>query len=100
MRTPVAGLCLLAVLAVAAPALAAPPSPRADRALERALDRLVEADGGPPGAVSVVQRGLDREVHTAGVAEVGKSRAIKATDHMRIASAAKAFAGAPSLACP
>ena len=55
MRTLVAGLCLLAVLAVAAPALAAPPSPRADRALERALDRLVEADGGPPGAVSVVQ---------------------------------------------
>jgi D-alanyl-D-alanine carboxypeptidase len=98
MRTPVAALCLLAVLAVAAPALAAPPSPRADRALERALDRLVEADGGPPGAVSVVQRGLDREVHNAGVAEVGKSRAIKATDHMRIASAAKAFVGATSLA--
>jgi D-alanyl-D-alanine carboxypeptidase len=54
--------------------------------------------GGPPGAIVVVQRGSDRSVHAAGVAELGSNTPPGVDDHMRIASAAKAFSGAAALA--
>ena len=53
--------------------------------------------GGPPGAIVVVQRGSDRSVHTAGVAEVGAEAEPDVEDHMRIASVSKAFNGATAL---
>ena len=53
--------------------------------------------GGPPGAIVVVQRGSDRSVHAAGVAEVGSDAAPDIDDHMRLASVAKAFNGAAAL---
>ncbi|MBW0102665.1 beta-lactamase family protein [Pseudonocardia sp. KRD-291] len=53
--------------------------------------------GGPPGAIAVVQRGRHEKVHAAGVAEVGDRRPPKATDHMHIASTAKAFSGGVAL---
>ena len=53
--------------------------------------------GGPPAVVVVVQRGSDRTVHTAGVAEVGTDVEPTLDDHMRIASVAKAFSGATAL---
>ncbi len=54
--------------------------------------------GGPPGVISVVQVGDNRTVHAAGVADLTTKAAPTITDHMRIASAAKAFSGATALA--
>jgi D-alanyl-D-alanine carboxypeptidase len=53
--------------------------------------------GGPLGVIAVVQRGQSREVHTFGVANLRNERRMGVNDHMRIASAAKAFSGAVAL---
>lgn len=45
----------------------------------------------------VVQRGRRAMLHTAGVADVRTRRSIKLSDHMRLASVAKAFSGAVAL---
>lgn len=84
---------LLALLA----ALTAPAASTAETRLERQLDALVEADGGPPGAIVTLRRGSRTTVLTSGVAEVDSGRAPRARDHMRIASVAKAFSGAVAL---
>ncbi|MEV0414170.1 hypothetical protein AB0I68_25990 [Streptomyces sp. NPDC050448] len=63
------------------------PSPR-DPSLQRQLQELVSASGGPPGAIAVLQRDGHREVYRAGVAEIGSRRAPGIDDHMRIASVA------------
>ena len=72
-------------------------SPRADRALDRALDAVVDAPGGPPGAISIVQRGRRAEVHRTGVADRRNRRRWRDFDHMRLASTSKAFSGAVAL---
>ncbi|HXM86687.1 MAG TPA: serine hydrolase domain-containing protein [Solirubrobacteraceae bacterium] len=88
--------CLLAGIVCAAPARAA--SPRAsDAALQRAIARLVAKPDGPPGVAVVVQRGRRVAFHTAGVADVRRKQPIEPTDHMRLASVAKAFSGAVAL---
>ena len=69
----------------------------ADAALDRALKELVAMDGGPPGVIAVVQRGQSREVHSFGVRNIKGDLPLRANDHMRIASAAKAFSGAVAL---
>lgn len=69
----------------------------ADAALDRALKDLVAMHGGPPGVIAVVQRGESRKVHTFGVANLGTGRRMGIDDHMRIASASKAFSGAAAL---
>jgi D-alanyl-D-alanine carboxypeptidase len=85
----------LAVLtAAAAPAAAAGPT-RAD--LQRQLDSLVAAEGGPPGAIVTLRRGPQLTALTAGVADVETGSEPRPTDHMRIASIAKAFSGAVAL---
>lgn len=53
--------------------------------------------GGPPGVAVVVQRGAERDFHTAGVAKLGSRNRWHLDDHMRIASVAKAFSGAVAL---
>jgi len=68
-----------------------------DAALDRALKELVRMEGGPPGVIVVVQRGKHREVHAFGVANRKNRRPMRVDDHMRIASAAKAFSGAVAL---
>src|SRR5438309_9758853 len=91
-------LSVLLLLASAAPPTARAASARpADRALDRALQRLVAMPGGPPGMVAVVQRHGRVMVHRAGVADVATRRRIAATDHMRLASVAKAYSGAVAL---
>jgi D-alanyl-D-alanine carboxypeptidase len=93
------GLGALAVLFVGGASIAsAEPSHRPDTALESALEELVALRGGPPGAVALVQRGNRRTVYTAGVADVRTRRRIRAGDHMRVASVAKAYSGAVALA--
>lgn len=66
--------------------------------LDHALAELVAMPNGPLGVIAVVQVDGDRTVHTAGVADVSTGTEPAIEDHMRIASAAKAFAGATALA--
>lgn len=83
-----AWLCVGAAVASAAPAFPA---------VQRGLERLVEAPGGPPGAIATLYRNRDLTVLRAGRADVKRKGAPRATDHMRIASVAKAFSGAVAL---
>jgi D-alanyl-D-alanine carboxypeptidase len=71
---------------------------KADKALDRALKKLVRLPEGPPGAIAVVQRRGERDVHTAGVANVETAARLRARKHLRIASVSKAFSGAVALA--
>ncbi|MDX6362237.1 MAG: D-alanyl-D-alanine carboxypeptidase [Streptomyces sp.] len=102
--SPQVRLPLVALLAAAcmgglvhAPAQAADVPADDNRALRRQLQELTTAPGGPPGAIAVLKRGSRTEVYRAGVAETGTGRPIEITDHMRIASTAKAYSGAVSL---
>ncbi|MGH6919089.1 MAG: serine hydrolase domain-containing protein, partial [Geminicoccaceae bacterium] len=90
-RTPAAR-----VGAVAAAAARSAPSGRGTE-LDHALRELVGMPGGPPGAIVLIQRGGHVTAHTAGVAEIGTERPLRATDHMRIASVSKAFVAATAL---
>lgn len=96
-RTCALVVAVLAVLAFPASGASAIPAPQADRALDDALERLVEGDGGPPGAISLIHRGGNTVTHRAGVGVIQPTRAWRPTDHMRIASVAKAFSGAVTL---
>jgi D-alanyl-D-alanine carboxypeptidase len=69
----------------------------ADAALDRALEELVAMRGGPPGVIAIVQRGKNLKAHRFGVANLSKERPPRVTDHMRVASVAKAFSGATAL---
>jgi D-alanyl-D-alanine carboxypeptidase len=66
--------------------------------LDRALAELVAMPGGPPGVISVVQVNGERTVHAVGVGDLTTGAAPTMYDHMRVASAAKAFSGATALA--
>ncbi|MFE0602323.1 serine hydrolase domain-containing protein [Streptomyces sp. NPDC058892] len=81
------------------PAQAADRNPPPDRAafLRQELRELVERPDGPPGIIAVLRDGDRTEVYRAGVADVDSGRPPGATDHMRIASVAKAFSGAVAL---
>jgi D-alanyl-D-alanine carboxypeptidase len=65
--------------------------------LQRQLEALVAADGGPPGAIVTLRRGSRMTTLRAGVADVETGRKPRPTDYMRIASVAKAFSGAVAL---
>jgi D-alanyl-D-alanine carboxypeptidase len=93
-RFPICLAVILASLALAASATAAPSRP-AD--VQRGLERLVAAEGGPPGGIATLYRGGKLTVLRAGRADVRRAAAPKPTDHMRIASVAKAFSGAVAL---
>src|SRR4051812_43200701 len=99
MRLP--GLAV-ALIAAGAMLLAFPVAGRAaDRAtvadVQRGLDGLVAARGGPPGAIATLYRNGRLTVLRAGRADITRRRAPQASDHMRIASVAKAFSGAIAL---
>lgn len=81
-----------AIVLVGAQAAAAQGDSR--EALQRQLDALVAADGGPPGAVVTLRSGSRTTVLTTGVADVDTGRRPRAADHMRIASVAKTYNGA------
>jgi D-alanyl-D-alanine carboxypeptidase len=93
MRSPALAAILAGLgLLVAAPSASGQGDTRA--ALQRQLDALVAAGGGPPGAVVTLRRGSRTTVLTSGVADVASGRPPEASDHMRIASVAKTFNGA------
>jgi len=92
------GAAMLLVGAVAIPTVpAASAGTPTEAKLQRQLNSLVAAEGGPPGAIVTLRRGERMQVLSAGVADVKKRRAPRANDHMRIASVAKAFSGAVAL---
>ncbi|HYH53480.1 MAG TPA: serine hydrolase domain-containing protein [Solirubrobacterales bacterium] len=87
-------LVALAVSAAfAAPATAAP----GPAEVQSGLERLVAAPGGPPGAIATMYRGGKMTVLRAGRADIKRPQLPRASDHMRIASVAKAFSGAVAL---
>jgi D-alanyl-D-alanine carboxypeptidase len=88
----------LAAVAIAACALlAVPPASAGKGGTQRALDELVAAETGPVGASALIQRGRKVEFLRAGSADLRTGRAFHRSDHMRIASVAKAFSGAVAL---
>jgi D-alanyl-D-alanine carboxypeptidase len=84
--------CLVLAFATSTAAAAATP-----RDVQRGLERLVGSPGGPPGAIATIYRGGHLTVLRAGRADVRYRQAPRPTDHMRIASVAKAFSGAVAL---
>lgn len=68
-----------------------------DDALDRALERIVDARGGPPGLSVLIHRGGRDEFRSAGFADLRSRRRPTPTDHMRLASVAKAYSGAVAL---
>lgn len=90
---------LAGALVLAAPAAATTPTAATPTAagVQRGLERLVAAPGGPPGAIATLYRDGRLTVLRAGRANVARKGAPRATDHMRIASVAKAFSGAVAL---
>jgi D-alanyl-D-alanine carboxypeptidase len=85
-----AGLTVLLALSVPAHATTA-------AAVQRGLDRLVAASEGPPGGIVTLYRNGRLTVLRSGRAAIKRERPPRATDHMRIASIAKAFSGAVAL---
>ncbi|AYG78808.1 D-alanyl-D-alanine carboxypeptidase [Streptomyces hundungensis] len=73
------------------------PHGNGDDALQGELRELVHRPDGPPGAIAVLREGGRVRVVRAGVADTDTGRPPRATDHMRLASAAKAFSGAVAL---
>ncbi len=90
------GVLGIALASAALPAAASASAAR-DARVRADLLRLVGAPAGPPGAIVTLHRHGRDTVLTAGVADVRTGRAPRATDHMRIASVAKAFSGAIAL---
>jgi D-alanyl-D-alanine carboxypeptidase len=92
-----ATLALLIALAAGTPVDAATEMGTAGGALPAALRALVARSDGPPGIIVVVQRGAAQTVYRAGTSVFGQSVPMESTDHLRVASVAKAYSGAVAL---
>lgn len=88
---------LLACIA-AAPGPVAAAKPAAPDALDRALDRIAGARGGPPAVSVLIQRGRRRELRSHGSIAWGLRARLTGNERMRIASMSKAYSGAVALA--
>ncbi|MEU7038224.1 serine hydrolase domain-containing protein [Streptomyces sp. NPDC046237] len=98
LRLSVAGLAAFTALtALVQPAQATTTPPSPDGALQQQLNDLVRTAGGPPGVIALMRQGGRTAVYRAGVADTTTGRPPRTTDHMRIASVAKAFSGAVAL---
>lgn len=86
-----------AALTVSLLAPAAGQARATDAAVEKGLQQLVAAKGGPPGAVATLYRNGRLTVLNAGRADVAQAGAPTASQHMRIASISKAFSAAVAL---
>jgi D-alanyl-D-alanine carboxypeptidase len=68
-----------------------------DAEVLKGLEGLVTSPGGPPGAIATLYRNGKLTTLSTGRADIKKKAAPRATEHMRIASVAKAFSGAVAL---
>lgn len=91
-----AALLALACLALAAAASAAG-AKTTDADLRKGLEGLVDYPGGPPGAIATLYKNGKLTTISAGRADIESAAKPRATEHMRIASVAKAFSGAVAL---
>jgi D-alanyl-D-alanine carboxypeptidase len=87
----------VALLLFAGTVGAAPSARTRDATLQRLLNRLVAADGGPVGAILTLYRSGHTTVLRAGRADASRPGAPQPSEHMRIASITKAFTGAVAL---
>jgi D-alanyl-D-alanine carboxypeptidase len=91
-----AALTALLSLALALTASAAS-AKTTDAEVLKGLEGLVTSPGGPPGAIATLYRGGKLTTLSTGRSDIKKATKPRATDHMRIASVAKAFSGAVAL---
>jgi D-alanyl-D-alanine carboxypeptidase len=96
LRITTATLALLIALAAGTP-LDAATEIGTGGALHAALQALVARSDGPPGIIVVVQHGSTQTVYRAGTSLFGQSVPMETTDHIRVASVAKAYSGAAAL---
>jgi D-alanyl-D-alanine carboxypeptidase len=96
-KLPIRLLAAAAAPALLLPAAAQAAKPTTDAAVQRGLAGLVAARGGPPGAIATLHRRGRTTVLSAGRSDVKRRGRPRASDHMRIASIAKAFSGAVAL---
>src|ERR1700754_2623504 len=96
---PVRSLSVLALLACLGLALGASSAAAktTDAQVLKGLEGLVASPGGPPGAIATLYRDGKLTTLSTGRADISKATKPRATDHMRIASVAKAFSGAVAL---
>jgi len=96
---PVRSLSVLAIVACLALVLSVgtAAAKTTDAQVLKGLEGLVAAPGGPPGAIATLYRDGKLTTLSTGRADIAKKAAPRATDHMRIASVAKAFSGAVAL---
>jgi D-alanyl-D-alanine carboxypeptidase len=87
-------LTIGAVVALALPGAAAAHQATGVSAVQRGLEGLVGATGGPRGAIATIYRDRHLTVVSAGRANIDHPGAPRRSDHMRIASVSKAFNGA------
>lgn len=98
LRFAVVAFAVLLPLSSSAPVSAAEARSEGTSDLQHALDALVAQPDGPPGIIVVIDRGHGHQVFTAGVAKRGTGRRLRETQHMRVASVAKAFTGGVAVA--
>jgi D-alanyl-D-alanine carboxypeptidase len=96
---PVRLLSVLSTLACLALALGAgsAAAKTTDAQVLKGLEGLVASPGGPPGAIATLYRDGKLTTLSTGRADVRRAAKPRVTDHMRIASVAKAFSGAIAL---
>jgi D-alanyl-D-alanine carboxypeptidase len=96
---PVRSLSVLAIVACLGLALSVgtAAAKTTDAQVLKGLEGLVTSPGGPPGAIATLYRDGKLTTLSTGRADVKKAAKPRATDHMRIASVAKAFSGAVAL---
>jgi D-alanyl-D-alanine carboxypeptidase len=99
MRSPrlLLPLVVLAILGVTAPAAQAGPYARANAALLRETNRLLNMPNGPPGVAITIHRGNRRIYINGGRAVIDPRRRWRRNDHLRLASVSKAYNGAVAL---
>ncbi len=97
-RVALVAFATLLMLSWSLPAGAGVARTRETSELQHALDALVAQPEGPPGIIVVIDRGHGHRVFTAGVAKRGTGRRLRETQHMRVASVAKAFTGGVAVA--
>ena len=92
-------LSVLATLACLALALSvgSATAKTTDAQVLKGLEMLATSPGGPPGAIATLYRDGKLTTLSAGRADNKKRAKPRATEHMRIASVAKAFSGAVAL---
>jgi D-alanyl-D-alanine carboxypeptidase len=79
------------------PASAAAATPARYKSIERGLQGILDARGGPPGGIATIHRGGRTTVIAVGRANVARPGAPRVNQHMRIASVSKAFSAAVAL---